>query len=430
VFDEAPGLDQRLSELQGQIDRLTVSLQLWRDGQERIAPADARLADFADQATSLLDEWNALGDRHAHVVDALEQQVASFGLAEGRLQHQSAERFLALERMVHQEWATLRQVQLEPGHGRRDRVVELTEACVAAAAAPRTTSAADEAPARGEVELQRHLAAVLSRPAPAPLSAPEPVEPSVATIRPPTPRHPGLRPHLAAAPIAVAEDAAASTAVVLELSRLRADLGGRLSTLQLRLEAADRRDQERRAMQRQVTRRFSAVMAVLLVMLAGGAWWVVSLQQQLAEATMAQSAGRTQLARADAAVQAAAGAQAIGAVLAAPDLMRYALTSATATPMSAQLLWSRSRGLVFSAARLAPVAPDSTYQVWLLSGDEAVSAGLLAPDVAGRATLVAPEPPPLPGAVTGVSITLERAGGSTVPSGRIVALQRLVRPPA
>ena len=34
VYQEVPGIDQRLGELQSQLDRLTVSLQLWRDQQE------------------------------------------------------------------------------------------------------------------------------------------------------------------------------------------------------------------------------------------------------------------------------------------------------------------------------------------------------------------------------------------------------------
>ena len=115
------------------------------------------------------------------------------------------------------------------------------------------------------------------------------------------------------------------------------------------------------------------------------------------------------------------------AVLAAPDLVRYGLTSVDSAPVTAQLLWSRSRGLALSAARLPPLPPDSAYQVWLLTGVESVSAGLLVPDDAGRATIVTDSPPSVPRPVVGVSITVEPAGGSAAPSEHIVALNRIVR---
>ena len=65
---------------------------------------------------------------------------------------------------------------------------------------------------------------------------------------------------------------------------------------------------------------------------------------------------------------AAEKAQTISDVLAAPDLVRYNLVGGDATSsFSAQALWSRSRGLVFSESRLPPLPKDSTYQIWLLS---------------------------------------------------------------
>ena len=55
--------------------------------------------------------------------------------------------------------------------------------------------------------------------------------------------------------------------------------------------------------------------------------------------------------------QTARRAQIVSDVLAAPDLLRFTLTGAARAPQSsAQLLWSRSRGLVFSGSRV-PAAP-------------------------------------------------------------------------
>src|SRR5262249_6617851 len=63
--------------------------------------------------------------------------------------------------------------------------------------------------------------------------------------------------------------------------------------------------------------------------------------------------------------------QAISEVLAAPDLVRYNLTGGeAANRIAAQVLLSRSRGLVLSSSRLPPPPSDTTYQIWLLSSNE------------------------------------------------------------
>jgi hypothetical protein len=103
-----------------------------------------------------------------------------------------------------------------------------------------------------------------------------------------------------------------------------------------------------------------------------------------------------------------AKAQVTSDVLAAPDLVRFNLTGGEgAARVSAQLLWSRSRGMVFSGSRLPAPPAGSTYQIWLLTSDSAVSAGTFAPDAAGRATAATDTPPNVPRPITGVRVTLE-----------------------
>src|SRR5262249_49170339 len=59
-------------------------------------------------------------------------------------------------------------------------------------------------------------------------------------------------------------------------------------------------------------------------------------------------------------------AETVGAILTAPDLIRFSLTSgASVDRSSAQLLWSRTRGLVLSASRLPAAPPETIYQLWL-----------------------------------------------------------------
>jgi hypothetical protein len=111
-------------------------------------------------------------------------------------------------------------------------------------------------------------------------------------------------------------------------------------------------------------------------------------------------------------------AETVGSILTAPDLIRFNLTSPAEDGSSAQLLWSRTRGLVLSGSRLPAAPPESTYQLWLVTSTQSVGAGLFVPDASGRATLVNDVPPRIPGAVVGAAVTIEPNGGRLAPSGR------------
>lgn len=117
-------------------------------------------------------------------------------------------------------------------------------------------------------------------------------------------------------------------------------------------------------------------------------------------------------------------AEAVGNILTAPDLVRFNLAGAAAGERaSAQLLWSRTRGLVLSASRLPAAPPDTTYQLWLITNAEAVSAGMFVPDATGRASLVSPTPPRVPMPVVGAQVTIEPNGGRPAPSGRTLLVR-------
>lgn len=116
--------------------------------------------------------------------------------------------------------------------------------------------------------------------------------------------------------------------------------------------------------------------------------------------------------------QLAQRAETVGVILTAPDLIRFNLTSGETNGSSAQLLWSRTRGLVLSGSRLPAAPPESTYQLWLVTDTQSVGAGLFVPDDAGRATLVVDAPPRVPGPVVGAAVTIEPSGGRTTPTGR------------
>jgi hypothetical protein len=173
--------------------------------------------------------------------------------------------------------------------------------------------------------------------------------------------------------------------------------------------------------------------AVILIVVAGAFVWrleqdvrasaarVDETQRQLQQAsvTAAREIAQKQdeAARQLEAAQAlAARAQTIGDVLAAPDLIRYPLVGRDAlASASGQMLWSRSRGFVFSASNLPAPPQDSTYQMWLLTRGGAVNGGTFLPDAAGRVTLA--DSPRVPPPMLGAIVTVEPKGGSTTPSG-------------
>lgn len=104
-------------------------------------------------------------------------------------------------------------------------------------------------------------------------------------------------------------------------------------------------------------------------------------------------------------------------VLAAPDLARIDLAGQSVAPRAtARALWSRQRGMVFTAANLPPVPAGRVYQVWVVTARAPVSAGLFTPDVSGGAATFFETSPDI-AAPLAVAVTLEPAGGVPAPTG-------------
>ena len=110
-------------------------------------------------------------------------------------------------------------------------------------------------------------------------------------------------------------------------------------------------------------------------------------------------------------------AQATTAVLAAPDLARIDLQGETVAPSArARALWSRSRGLVFTAANLPPAPAGKAYQVWVVTAQMPISAGMLTTDPTGGGSQYYMTPPDIAPPVA-VAVTLEPSGGVPSPTG-------------
>ena len=101
--------------------------------------------------------------------------------------------------------------------------------------------------------------------------------------------------------------------------------------------------------------------------------------------------------------------------------MRFNLIgSEAAARASAQVLFSRSRGMVFSGSRLLSPGAGNVYQIWLLTATDPVSAGTITPDDSGRASLATDRLPDVPRPIVGVRVTLEPAPGRETPSDQTV----------
>ena len=126
----------------------------------------------------------------------------------------------------------------------------------------------------------------------------------------------------------------------------------------------------------------------------------------------------------DEARRAADQAQTAMAVLAAPDLVRIDLAGQPSAPQAtARALWSRNRGMVFTTTDLPLLPAGRVYQVWVVTAEAPVSAGLLTPDASGRATVFFDTPADIAPPVA-VAVTLEPAGGVPAPTGDMYLVGR------
>ena len=115
--------------------------------------------------------------------------------------------------------------------------------------------------------------------------------------------------------------------------------------------------------------------------------------------------------------QTAAEAQMLVVVLASSDLIRVDLAGQPSAPQArARAFWSRSRGLIFTASNLPPLPAGRTYQVWIVTPDAPLSAGLLKPGDRGDVHAVFTTPRDV-ARVAAVAVTIEPDGGVPAPTG-------------
>ncbi len=356
MHQDDPGLEQRLSRFEAQLDRFSLALHQWRETQGRANPADDLELDerFRALEEAVTRESRALRQFHEEPLKQLQTQAESLG---------------ELSRSLTSLIADLRigAAQPAPGQGSAaswplERVVHLHDELRRTSngeSAPNDPALPPDITPRRRVRLLRG-------------GEEDTVLPGATGIRRPTPRWWFVSGALAAAAVILL--------TIVVVRRIEA----RLNEASARVAVAEQQVVETSQL---ANREVAAARQVA--------------DRQIAEAR-----------------QLAQRAETVGVILTAPDLIRFNLTSAETVGPSAQLLWSRTRGLVLSGSRLPAAPPESTYQLWLVTNTQSVGAGLFVPDDAGRATLVVDAPPRVQGAVVGAAVTIEPSGGRPTPSGR------------
>jgi anti-sigma-K factor RskA len=160
--------------------------------------------------------------------------------------------------------------------------------------------------------------------------------------------------------------------------------------------------------------------AASLVLTAGAALYAARLQTRVSDLEVRLQQAILQASAADQVMadarRVAGDAQSAMAVLAAPDVARIDLAGQAAAPQArARALWSRDRGMVFTASNLPALPAGRVYQVWVVTPNAPVSAGLLMPDANGGGSVYFSTPSDIATPVA-LAVTLEPAGGVPAPT--------------
>jgi len=441
------GETPRASDLQIQVEQVNLALRQLRQTQESLNGLETRLGEMSRECAGILDRWAKNDERHATAVVELHSRLSEWNDIERRLLNESTTRVHQFERSLQHEWNAIRQSHEEPLRQIEAQTTRVTDACLTAV--DQALKGFDRAEARLttlEQDLQREMG-TLSRE----------VREAVAELRQGAPQlgarqpwsldnvvrlHNELRSEGTSQPVSGRGTLALAEAVEVDpVVTAAPSPGGGARTP---FATADEPTSQPGA------RRFWLVSAAIVAVVTVFGLYVqgqvrAGLQEAAARAEAAERGAEDTRARAtreiaqaqqvaDARLQeaqeTARSAQRLALIASANDLRRFDL-GAREGSASAQVLWSRAQGVAVTTNGLPAAPAGKTYQVWLLTPTRATSAGLLAVDATGRASVVFESPAGLPRPVLRAAITLEPTGGSEGPTGEVaLAAVPPVPPPA
>jgi hypothetical protein len=432
---ELPELEQRLSNLQSQVERL------WKKAEANVPPIEQRLAAMADQYAEYLKRWAATVERHTQAVAQLEAYASEWKDASTRVRQETADRLHELESTIEREWDTLKRMQEHPIRELREQAESLTQVSLAMAnASQQGVERAEARFAAFETEVHLRLNELTRE-----------LTSAVAEMKARVDRQNASRD--ASAQWSLDEvtrlhgqlrDGARGTAQFPHTIETSPVTGQRELPPAAAAKAAEPRDSDRARLGGQpVPYDFSSwhrgISAKWLVAAGVGAVLLFAavfgwrLQRQIdtaAERAQAAEVKSTQ-ALADAARQAEEArqeaqrqtaearelvlqTQRVSAVMAAPDLIRFRLTGSDGA--SGQALVSRSQGLIVNGSRLPATPQDHALVAWLLTPTTPIRVGTLRTAADGSVMLV-DETPAVPRRFVGFWVTAEPSENTSTPSG-------------
>ncbi len=447
---ELPELEQRLSNLQSQVERL------WKKAEASVPPIEQRLAAMADQYAEYLKRWAATVERHTNAVAQLEVYANEWKDASARVRQETTDRLHELETTIEREWDTLKRMQQEPIRELREQAESLTQ--VSQAMANASQQGVERAEARfaafeTEVhlrlnELTRELtSAVAEMKARVDRQAASRDPSSQWSLDDVTRLHGQLRdgvrgngeiPHtIDSTPVTRPRE--------LPPPPSASNPGERRDPSRVTLGGRPVPDDVRAWTDSLPTKWVLGALGVAVVLAVSFGWRLQGQVKTAAErariaeltsnAVVADASRQAEAAREEAAEQMAearemvAQTQRVSAVMAAPDLIRFRLAGSDGA--SGQALVSRSQGLIVSASRLPAAPPNHILVAWLLTPTEPVKAGTLTPSGEGSAMLVE-QTPAVPRRIVGVWVTPEPSESTQTPTGVqvLTSLNAAAPPPA
>ena len=194
------------------------------------------------------------------------------------------------------------------------------------------------------------------------------------------------------------------------------------AALRRRIVDAAEQDRRPRTTRRSTLPWWIAAAASIAAVFLGAQWLSVSSELSEMRAELASTRDRLTIAeslRASAERTATENTSRL-AVLTAADSITIPLAGQPPSPnATGRVVWSPTRGVIFSAANLPPLPAGRVYQLWAVTAPAPVGLMLVTP-AAGQADQVAAVAPAV--APTAFALTIEPEGGSPGPTGAMYLL--------
>jgi len=425
---------ERTSDLQLQIEQLSLAVRQIRQSHDRVQQMEGRLARMIEESAQILDRWARTDEQHATAVSELHQHLADWSDIEQKMLNESAVRIQQFEHGLEHEWHALKERHERPLHAIQQDAGRILEACLNASdstlrgfdRAGATFTALQDSLQRQMNDLTQQVQHVLTELR----NSHRDGAPQLA-VQNPWPLDGVMRVH---------ENVRAGTEPTHVARRSLPTRGDEGPPETYEVAPFDASASEPRNTGRRWW--YVAIAMTIGVAMGGAAVLYDRIDRGLREASAQAAAAEREAASArdaasreiaaaqqlaqqhvTAAEKAATSAQAVTAVLVAPDLRRITLRGGPTAPTAyGQVLWSRSRGIVVSAARLRAAADGRAYVLWILTATGAVRAGEIEPSANGEVN-VALDPVAVRGAAVGMQVTLE-GEGATSPSGSVYLTTR------